>query len=100
VASPLVSLSAGRKRLKARDDCCRPSLGSCSVAPLPTYAAASLSLDASCPHLMISGANATGRRCRQRSQTTRLRCERAMAYYDLMELLELAEMPTDLMGTA
>jgi hypothetical protein len=59
-----------------------------------------MSLEASGPPLMISGANATSRRCRQRSQTTRLRCERAKAYNDLMELLELAEMPTDLMGTA
>ena len=59
-----------------------------------------MSLEASGPPLMISGANATGRRCRQRSQTIRLRCERAKAYNDLMELLELAEMPTDLMGTA
>jgi hypothetical protein len=30
----------------------------------------------------------------------RLRCERAKAYNELMELLELAEMPTELMGTA
>jgi hypothetical protein len=33
-------------------------------------------------------------------ELSRLRCKRAKAHNDLMELLELAEMPTDLMGTA
>jgi hypothetical protein len=33
-------------------------------------------------------------------ELSRLRCKRAEAHNDLMELLELAEMPTDLMGTA
>lgn len=35
-----------------------------------------------------------------RRELTRLRCERAKAYNELMELLELAKMPTELMGTA
>lgn len=35
-----------------------------------------------------------------RRELMRLRCERAKAYNELMELLELAKMPTELMGTA
>jgi hypothetical protein len=50
-------------------------LGCCRTAPLRPHLEQradrrNMSLDASGPHLMISGTNATGRRCKHFSQTT------------------------------